>query len=270
CRSLRRDQYGCGASADGHLARGQAGRGRANPPRAGRLAESGGKCAARFVRGVAPSRPCARRRRAQGRTMRAGPGGHGSGDDLIEKMTPGAVLDLEDPRVGVEAEFPREAFLDLGLGSGLVAEAPAEHSIRWPRVVEDALRRRTEQFGGAVEPIKLDENSPGFLGTPPTHGRKGSFDVAATDIGCDPDCRFQAHFNLSFVVPAKARRSLFTTRAVPTRAPPRIFFDDDEIARPCAMKSYSNGRPVIAASSRTTRSEGWPVIGSLRSRSNFS
>src|SRR5262249_3209694 len=71
--------------------------------------------------------------------------------------------DLEDPRVRVEAEFPREAFLDLGLRSRLFAEAPAEHSVRWPRVVEDALRRRTEQLGGAVEPIELDENSPGLL-----------------------------------------------------------------------------------------------------------
>ena len=202
--------------------------------------------------------------------MRAWPGRRGSGDDLIEKMTPGAVLDFEDPRVRVEAQFPREAFLDLGLGSGLFAEAPAEHSVRWPRVVEDALRRRTEQLGGAVEPIELDENSPGLLGTTPAHGRKGSFDMTAADIGRDPDCRFQAHSNLSFAVPANARRSLFTSHAVPTRALPRIFFDDDEIARPCAMKSYSNGRPVIAASSRTTRSEGCPVIGSLRSRSNFS
>src|SRR5215510_698929 len=269
-RSLRRDQHGCGAAADCHLARGRAGRGRANPPRAGRLAGGGGKCAARFVRGVAPSRPCARRTRAHWRAMRAWPGPRGSGDDLIEKMAPGAVLDFKDPRVRVEAQFPREAFLDLGLRSGLFAKAPAEHSVRWPRVVEDALRRRTEQLGGAVEPIELDENGPGLLGTTPTHGRKGSFDVAAADVGRHPDCRFQAHSNLSFVVPANARRSLFTSRAVPTRAVPRIFFDDKEIARPCAMKSYSNGRPVIAASSRTTRSEGWPVIGSLRSRSNFS
>src|SRR5262249_47633422 len=215
---------------DANRARGRAGRGRANPARAGRLAGSGGKCAARFVRSVARSRACEQRRLAQWRRMRASQGPRGSGDDLIEKMTPGAVLDLEEPRVGVEAEFPREAFLDLGLGSGLFAEAPAEHSIRWPRVVEDALRRRTEQLGGAVEPIELDENRPGLLGTPPAHGRKGSFDVAAADIGCDPDCRFQAHSNLSFVVPANAR---LTTRAVPTRAVPRIFFGDDEIARPC-------------------------------------
>jgi tripartite-type tricarboxylate transporter receptor subunit TctC len=34
--------------------------------------------------------------------------------------------------------------------------------------------------------------------------------------------------------------------------------------------NHSSGRPVNAASSRVTRSEGWPVTGSLRSRSNFS
>jgi len=32
---------------------------------------------------------------------------------------------------------------------------------------------------------------------------------------------------------------------------------------------YSIGLPVIAESSRTRRSDIWPVIGSLRSRSNF-
>ena len=36
--------------------------------------------------------------------------------------------------------------------------------------------------------------------------------------------------------------------------------------RECA---YSSGRPVSAASSRSSRGEIWPVTGSLRSRSNF-
>ena len=35
-----------------------------------------------------------------------------SGEDLIEEMTPGAVLDLDDPGVGVESQFPDQAFLD--------------------------------------------------------------------------------------------------------------------------------------------------------------
>src|SRR5262245_31396479 len=53
-----------------------------------------------------------------------------------------------------------------------------------------------------------------------------------------------------------ARDEVFTTCAAPTRAMPRTFFDAYEIVRPCAMKFYSNGRPVMAASSRTTRSDG--------------
>src|SRR5262249_17720799 len=94
----------------------------------------------------------------------------------------------------------------------------SEHALGWPRVVEDALRRRPEQLRGAVEPIELDENSPGLLRATPPHGREGSFDVAAADIGCDPDCGFQAHSHVSFVVPAHARRPVFTTRAAATRA----------------------------------------------------
>src|SRR5262249_29403273 len=41
-------------------------------------------------------------------------------------------------------------------------------------------------------------------------------------------------------------------------------------AHDCESGDYSSGRPVIAASSRVTRSDTWPVTGSFRSRSNFS
>src|SRR5207237_8173638 len=49
-----------------------------------------------------------------------------SGDNPIEEMTSGAVLDFEDPGVGVEAEFQREAFLDLCLRRWLLSVAPAD------------------------------------------------------------------------------------------------------------------------------------------------
>src|SRR5262249_19185194 len=162
----------------------QAGRKRAASAREGRLAGSGGKCATRF--GCTLSK---------WRTIGVRAGRRRSGDDLIEKMTPCAVLDLDDPRVGVEAQFPREAFLDLGLRSGLFAEAAAERPIRRSRVLEYALRRGTEQLRGAVEPVELDENGSGLLGSTPSYCCKSSFQVAAADIGCDPDCRFQAHSN---------------------------------------------------------------------------
>src|SRR5258707_14001448 len=103
-------------------------------------------------------------------------------------MTPCAVLDLDDPRVGVEAQFPRDAFLDLGLRSGPFAEAPAERPVRRSRVLEYALRRRTEQLGGAVEPVELYENGPGLLGATPPPGGKGSFQVATADICFGPYC----------------------------------------------------------------------------------
>src|SRR5262245_2647860 len=112
-------------------------------------------------------------------------------------MTPGAVLDFEDPGVRVEAQFPREAFLDLRLRSRLLAETPAEQSIRWMRVVEGALRRRTEELRRAVEPVQLHENGPSLLSTAPPHGGESPFGVAAADVRRDPDGRFQAHASVS-------------------------------------------------------------------------
>ena len=35
-------------------------------------------------------------------------------------MAPGAILDLDDPGVGIEAELAHQAFFDLGLGSRLL------------------------------------------------------------------------------------------------------------------------------------------------------
>src|SRR5947208_15068245 len=83
-----------------------------------------------------------------------------SGDDPIEEMTSGAVLDFKDPGVGVEAEFPREAFLDLCIRSGLLSVAPAEQPVRWMRVIEDALRRRPEQLLRAVDPVRPNGDAP--------------------------------------------------------------------------------------------------------------
>ena len=38
---------------------------------------------------------------------------------LIEEMAAGAILDLDDPDVGIEADLARQALLDLGLGDRL-------------------------------------------------------------------------------------------------------------------------------------------------------
>src|SRR5262249_56154421 len=121
-----------------------------------------------------------------------------------------------------------------------------------------------EQRAGAGGGVELGEKGSSLFGSAPPHGREGSFDVAAADIGGDPDGRFQAHYKFSSCPP---RPSRIDHMCEGDESPDRHFFDY-ESAR--ATKSYSSGRPVIAARSRTSRSEGWPVIGSLRSRSNFS
>src|SRR5262249_57154246 len=102
-------------------------------------------------------------------------------------------LDFEDPGVGVEAQFPREAFLDLRLRSRLLAVAPAEQPIRWMRIVEGALRRRTKQLRRAVEPVQLHENGPSLLSTAPPHAGASPFGVAAAEVGPPPNRRVHAH-----------------------------------------------------------------------------
>ena len=47
-------------------------------------------------------------------------------DDLVEEMPPGAILNLDDPYVGIETHFARETFLDLGLGGRQFTKASDE------------------------------------------------------------------------------------------------------------------------------------------------
>ncbi len=131
----------------------------------------------------------------------------------------------------------------LASGAGCGVTHAVNSAVGRMRFVERALRRRAEQLGGAVEPVELDEDRAGLLGAAAAHRREGAFDVAAADIGRDPDRGFETHRLLR-----------------PKHADIAARFGSD----------YSSGRPVTAASSRATRSDAWPVTGSLRSRSNFS
>jgi len=156
-------------------------------------------------------------------------------------------------------------------------EALIIYGLRGTRIVKGALRRRSEQLGGTVKPIELDENGPGLFGAAPANRRERSFDVAAADIGRNPDCRFEAHSKFPRVLPREhTGDTVSITEATKTRLrlgislrPKSRLFGQD-CATSLAARAYSSGRPVIAASSRTTRSDARPVIGSLRSRSNFS
>ena len=60
-------------------------------------------------------------------------------------------------------------------------------------LIECALWRRPEHFGGSVEPVELDEDGAGFLGAAPAHGGEGALDVATAKIGRHPDRGFKTH-----------------------------------------------------------------------------
>src|SRR5438094_9844966 len=64
--------------------------------------------------------------------------------------------------------------------------------------VEGALRRRTEQLGGTVEPIELDEDRARLLGPTPPHRREGAVAMAAPHIGGNPDRGLEAHGSSHF------------------------------------------------------------------------
>src|SRR5437763_1343677 len=116
-----------------------------------------------------------------------------SGHDLFKEMAPVAVLDLDDPGVGIESDFARDAFFDLVIRCRLLLEAAAEGAIARASIVKRRLRRRTEQFGGPVKAIELDENRTCLLGAAPAHDGESSLDVAAPYVGRHPDRGFEAH-----------------------------------------------------------------------------
>src|SRR5262249_57190772 len=85
-------------------------------------------------------------------------------------------------------------------------------------------------------------------GAAAAHDRKRAVDVTAAQISRNPDAGFKTH----------RLREQYERCGVVARPP-----------QP-GDKFYSSGCPVSPASSRTSRSEICPVIGNLRSRSNFS
>jgi hypothetical protein len=164
-----------------------------------------------------------------------------------------SILDFDDPGVRIKADFAHKTFLDLRFRRRLLAQAAAKSTIGRMCLVKRRLRRWAEQLRGAIKPVQLDENSPGFLRTAAPHGSEGAFDMAAANISSHPNRGFETH------EPAY----LHTQQRLEIPVLPiRI-----SQARPA---SYSSGRPVMAASSRVTRSDTLPVIGSFRSRSNLS
>ena len=77
----------------------------------------------------------------------------------IQKMPPRPVLGLDDPGVGIEAEFLGEALLH-GLLRHRLRRSRREQALGRAALVIDGLRRGRIQHGVAVEQRHLDEHRP--------------------------------------------------------------------------------------------------------------
>jgi hypothetical protein len=54
------------------------------------------------------------------------------------------IFHFYNPNIRIESLLAREAFLHLCIGRRRLGQTPAEQPIRWPCLVECALRRRPE------------------------------------------------------------------------------------------------------------------------------
>src|SRR6266699_1662968 len=99
----------------------------------------------------------------------------------IEKMPPGLVLGLDDPCIGIEADFLDDALFDRLFGERLRRDR-REETLDRPAVVIDRLRRRHIQHGLAVKACDLDEYGAGLFRAAPAHRAEHPRGLAAAQI----------------------------------------------------------------------------------------
>ena len=105
----------------------------------------------------------------------------------IEKMPPCPVLGLDDPGVGIEADFLGETLFHRSCSGTGCGEVGANTRSIGRLVVIDGLRRRRIQHGVAVEQRDLDEHRAGLLRAAPAHRAEDALGLAAAQIGRHPD-----------------------------------------------------------------------------------
>jgi hypothetical protein len=106
------------------------------------------------------------------------------------KVEPGAgraVLNLDDPEVGIEGDFPFEPLLRLAGTDAVPTMSPNENGLGG-----HGLRRRPVERRAAVQVIDFHENSAGFRGPAAAKDRARPFHSASTQIGGDPNVGAQA------------------------------------------------------------------------------
>jgi hypothetical protein len=117
---------------------------------------------------------------------------------LRREIEPGAVdaiLDLDNPQVGIKGDFPFEPLFHLtGVDTRRCMGASedsvdATRRVRCLRLWRGSIERRAP-----VQMIDFDENRAGLGGATTAEDRARPFHSASTQIGGDPDVRPQAQW----------------------------------------------------------------------------
>jgi hypothetical protein len=118
------------------------------------------------------------------------------GRRLRREVEPGAVraiLDLNDPKVGVKRNFPFESPLRFVRVKRRPRMCDGEDPINTARGVRsEGLRRRSIERGAPVQMIDLNENRASLRSAAAAKDRAYPFHSASTQIGGDPNVGAQA------------------------------------------------------------------------------
>jgi hypothetical protein len=111
----------------------------------------------------------------------------------IEPRAGRTVLNLDNPEVRIEGDFPFEPLLRLAGIDAVSIMRPNENPLHaLPELGGHRLRRRPVERRVAVEVIDFHENGAGLCGAAAAKDRARPFHSASTQIGGDPNVRAQA------------------------------------------------------------------------------
>jgi hypothetical protein len=106
----------------------------------------------------------------------------------IEPGAVHAVLDLNNPKIGIKPDFPFEPFLGLvGTETRSRVRAGENPVDTARRVRRDGLRRGSIERRAPVQVIDFDENGARLRSAPPAEDRAYPFHPTSTQIGRDPN-----------------------------------------------------------------------------------